>query len=120
MQSVAQILASFPLGVFALMSSFRAQRLLGQQASGFVHQFVLESAGVGVERGGLDPEPAARAAPGGYGGEDFAQDAFGGVSLDPKAVGNSQRSMMLDSSRSSLMGVLLTRTRSISGTGFRS
>src|ERR1035441_5982103 len=64
---------------------------LAEQSSGFVHQFMLECAGVGVERGTLETQPVADPTPERYRGEDFAQDAAGGGGLQPKASGYGQR-----------------------------
>ena len=66
--------------------------LFGWQASGFVHQFVFECAAVGIEGSAFEMQPAACPAPGRYGGEDLAKDAFRGGGLDPKARGHGQRS----------------------------
>jgi len=83
----------------ARLEKIKAAGLFGQQGPGFVHQLVLESAGVGVECDALEAQPSACAAPSRDGGEDFAQDAFRGGGFDAKAFGDSSFAATADALR---------------------
>ena len=51
----------------------------------FLHHWMFESAGIRIKCGGFEAELAAGLVPVGDGGEDFAQDGFGGGSFEAEA-----------------------------------